>query len=246
VNEQNAHKDLGGWFGMPFCPTLIVFDCDGTLADSQHLIVEAMRRAFIGAGLPAPDRASILRTVGLSIPEAMASLAADQCPEVRAGLASSYREWCASLRQQPQEPLFEGAASLLFGLAAQEHVALGIATGKSRRGVTRFIEHNGLQGLFSTIQTADDAPSKPHPAMLLQAMAETGASPEQTVMIGDTSYDMIMAACAKVAGIGVTWGYHSMAELKRAGAQSVVRSFAALEEALQSRHAIMPQYEAVA
>lgn len=228
-------------------PNLIVFDCDGTLADSQHLIVEAMRLAFQSEGLPAPGRAAIVPTIGLSLPETLQILAPDQYPDKRNGLARSYREWCQTLRRQPggEEPLFPGAASLLFKLAARANVLVGIATGKSSRGVTRFIEQNGLNGLFTTIQTADSAPSKPHPAMLLQAMEETGAVPETTVMIGDTSYDMIMAACANATGIGVSWGYHTAAGLKRAGASTVVNSFAALEAVLAGEEPAL-RFEAVA
>jgi phosphoglycolate phosphatase len=189
-----------------------------------------------------------LRTVGLSVPEAIKVLAPEQFPENRNELARSYREHCAILRRQPngQEPLFPGAASLLTKLAAKDNVILGIATGKSRRAVMRFIEENKLQGIFSTIQTASDAPSKPHPAMLLQAMEETGASPAATVMIGDTSYDMIMAACANVDAIGVTWGYHTPADLKMAGAGTVVSSFSALELALLGRQTATARFEAVA
>jgi phosphoglycolate phosphatase len=232
---------------MTSAPNLVVFDCDGTLADSQHLIVEAMRLAFQSEGLAAPGRAAILRTVGLSLPETLQILAPEQYPDKRNGLARSYREWCLTLRRQPggEEPLFPGAASLLFSLAAKNDLLLGIATGKSLRGATRFIEQNGLKGLFTTVQTADSAPSKPHPAMLLQAMAETGAVPETTVMIGDTSYDMIMAACANVTGIGVSWGYHTAAELKRAGARTIVDSFGALEAALAGEEPAL-QYGAVA
>jgi phosphoglycolate phosphatase len=219
---------------MTLSPALVVFDCDGTLADSQHVIAEAMRLTFERADLPAPGRAAILRTIGLSVPEAVKMLAPEQFPEISCELVRSYRENFAALRRQPdrQEPLFPGAAALLSKLAAKENVFLGIATGKSRRGVIRFIEENRLEGIFSTIQTASDAPSKPHPAMLFQAMEETGATPDSTVMIGDTSYDMIMAACANVDAIGVTWGYHTQADLKMAGARTVVSSFSALERAL--------------
>jgi phosphoglycolate phosphatase len=233
---------------MTLSPALIVFDCDGTLADSQHVIVEAMRLAFEDANFVAPGRLAILRTVGLSIPEAIKVLAPEQFPENRNELARAYRDHCAALRRQPhgQEPLFPGAAAVLAKLAAKEGVALGIATGKSRRGVLRFIEENGLQGIFSTIQTANDAPSKPHPAMLLQAMEETGVSADATVMIGDTSYDMIMAACANAEGIGVTWGYHTPADLKLAGARTVVSSFSALERALHASQTDPRHFEAVA
>ncbi len=178
--------------------------------------------AFLAADLLPPDRSAILRTVGLSIPEAVAHLAPEQTSQIHDEIGRAYRERCFKLRQLPrmQEPLFPGAAALLFKLAADENLLLGIATGKSRRGVVRFIECNGLEGMFSTIQTADDAPSKPHPAMLQQAMDETGVGPENTVMIGDTSFDMIMAARAHVQAIGVSWGYHPVGDLKRGGART--------------------------
>ncbi len=231
---------------MTLAASLIVFDCDGTLADSQYLIVEAMRLAFEDVGLDAPDRAAVLRTAGLSIPEALKYLAPGHHPDVRAELSGAYRNWCMTLRRQPEmeEPLFPGAATCLFNLAERDDVYLGLATGKSRRGVMRFIEQNGLQGVFSTLQTADDAPSKPHPAMLLQAMAETGAAPETTVMIGDTSYDMMMAAHAGATGIGVNWGYHTATDLMKGGAKSIVRSFAALERTLLAKEPA--EFEAVA
>jgi len=215
---------------------LIIFDCDGTLVDSQHLIAESMRLAFIGLDLPPPSRQAILRTVGLSIPEAVYTLASQLGEAARNSLAQSYRAWCQSLRQQPemQEPMFRGASGLMMDLAAQENIILGLATGKSRRGVDRFLAQNDLKGIFATIQTADTAPSKPHPAMIEQAMHETGATPAETVMIGDTSYDMIMARMAGVNSIGVLWGHHSLTELKRAGAKRIVKSFAELKLALLS------------
>ncbi len=229
-------------------PILIVFDCDGTLADSQHVITEAMRFAFQSAGLVAPDRSSVLRIVGLSLNEAVAALAPDQCEMKRDDVVRVFRERSAALRLNPamREPMFQGAASLLRALAEREDVVLGLATGKSRRGVARIIEQNNLHGLFATIQTADDAPSKPHPAMLAQAMKETGASPETTVMIGDTSYDMLMAASANAASIGVTWGYHTKAELRRAGAKMIVHNFAELGHALNGDRVLAPLREAVA
>src|SRR5271165_1396922 len=143
--------------GMTLHQRLIIFDCDGTLVDSQHMIVEAMRLTFQSAGLAAPERGSILSTFGLSTPEALRTLAPSLSEAARESLAHSYRDWYATLRtQQHSERLFQGAASLLFSLAAQDDVILGIATGKSRRGVSRFIEQNGLHSIFSTIQTAED------------------------------------------------------------------------------------------
>ena len=232
---------------MASTPILIVFDCDGTLVDSQYIITEAMCFAFRNAGLAEPARSRIVRTVGLSLGEAMADLAPDQCQSVRDDLVQSYRDRCMALRQggNAREPMFAGAASLLLSLAKRDEV-LGIATGKSRRGMMRFIEQYELEGVFATIQTADDGPSKPHPAMLYQAMEETGISPDATVMIGDTSYDMLMAASAKAAGVGVTWGYHTQGELQRAGARLTVGSFPELALAIEGRGMFAPNFEAVA
>jgi phosphoglycolate phosphatase len=227
---------------------LIVFDCDGTLADSQHIITEAMRFAFQSTGLVAPERSSVLRIVGLSLDEAATALAPDQCQAKRDEVVRVFHEWSATLRlnASAREPLFPGAASLLKKLAEREDVILGLATGKSRRSVARIIEQNDLRGIFTTIQTADEAPSKPHPAMLFQAMEETGASPETTVMIGDTSYDIQMAVAANVASIGVSWGYHTVAELRRAGAKRIVHSFAELASTLDGGAVFAQPYEAVA
>ena len=113
-------------------------------------------------------------------------------------------------------------------LQVVEDVLVGAVTGKSRRGVDHLIAANGWEGWFSTTQTADDAPSKPDPAMLVQAMAETGIGPSSTVMVGDTSYDMAMAVAAGAAAIGVAWGYHPAGALFGAGAVTVVETAAAL------------------
>ena len=119
-----------------------------------------------------------------------------------------------------------GMGDLVARLHARDDVRLGIATGKSRRGVDHLVAFNCWDGWFSTTQTADDAPSKPDPAMLVQAMAEAGIGPTSTVMVGDTSYDMAMAVAAGAAAIGVAWGYHPADALKGAGAQTVAATFA--------------------
>src|SRR5208337_2485275 len=153
---------------------------------SQHIITEAMRFAFQSTGLVAPERSNVLRIVGLSIGEAVAALAPDQSQARRDEVVRAFRERSTTLRLNPnmREPMFPGAASLLRTLVEREDVILGLSTGKSRRGAARIIEQNSLDGVFATIQTADDAPSKPHPAMLYHAMKETGTSPETTIMIG--------------------------------------------------------------
>lgn len=203
---------------------LVLFDCDGTLVDSQHVIVEAMRRAFTRADLIVPPRGDILSIVGLSLVEAMRQLGKDAPDFPAEALAELYRESFRELRAEAGfvEPLFPGIRQVLDLLAAREDVVLGIATGKSQRGVAAVLRHHDLEGRFLTIQTADDAPSKPHPAMVLQAAAATGIAPEQAVLIGDTSFDMVMARAAGARAIGVTWGYHPPQHLVEAGAERLI------------------------
>ncbi len=207
---------------------LVVFDVDGTLVDSQHLIVAAQAVAFGEVGLPAPERRVALSVVGLSLPQAFRRLVGEDGPVEE--LSERYKLAYNRLRLDPEheEPLFPGMAELVEGLHAREDVALGIATGKSRRGVDRMLDHLGWTEWFVTTQTADDAPSKPDPAMLAQAMAAAGTGPDTTVMIGDTTFDMAMAVAAGVAPIGVGWGYHRPGALYGSGAVTVVETAAAL------------------
>jgi phosphoglycolate phosphatase len=203
---------------------LVVFDCDGTIVDSQHGIVAAMEFAFAAEGLPAPTRAAVLDVVGLSLPQAFDRVAAAYAPDMRARLADHYRDGFASARARADhtEPLFDGLADAVATLAARDDVLLGIATGKSQRGVHRLLDAHDWHGRFVTIQTADDNPSKPHPAMLLKACTEAGVAPDATVMIGDTTYDMAMAVNAGVGPIGVAWGYHTRDAIIGAGAKVVL------------------------
>lgn len=203
---------------------LVVLDCDGTLVDSQNGICEAMVHAFSGLGLDAPTRAETLAVVGLSLPEAFAVLAPDHNNSIRAALAERYRTAFVDLKRDPahHEPLFAGVSAAIEMFGGREDIMLGIATGKSRRGVDRLFEREGWGRHFLTVQTADDHPSKPHPAMVLAAMAEAGVGPELTVMVGDTTFDMEMARAAGVGALGVAWGYHPVAELHGAGAHAVI------------------------
>ena len=203
---------------------LVIFDCDGTIVDSQNGICAAMNHAFSGNGLKAPSRAETLAVVGLSLPEAFAVLAPEHDEPMRAALAERYRNAFKELKRDPahHEPLFEGARAVIEAFGAREDVVLGIATGKSRRGVDRLIVREDWSDRFLTIQTADEHPSKPHPAMILAAMAEADVGPERTVMVGDTTFDMEMALEAGTGAIGVAWGYHTVEELLEAGAQTIV------------------------
>ena len=212
---------------------LIIFDCDGTLVDSQHLICVAMARAFQSHALPVPERTTLLSIVGLSLVEAFRALGKGDKDFPAQSLAEAYRLAFHALRDAGAqiEPLFPGAAEAVTALARREDVVLGIATGKSQRGVRLVLAHHGLLDHFMTIKTADDAPSKPDPAMVLHAMREVGASAQNTVVVGDTTYDIAMAQAAGVAPIGVAWGYHRREALEQMGAP-VIDSFAILEPML--------------
>ena len=212
---------------------LVIFDCDGTLVDSQNGICAAMELAFQACSLPPPTRAETLSIVGLSLSEAMAVLAPTLDGRGNRRLVEAFREATIEVRAKGHEDtLYAGAAQAIADLAGRDTVLLGVATGKSRRGVARLFERHGWQPHFTTIQTADDNPSKPHPQMLLTAMAETGAAPHETIMIGDTSYDITMARAAGVLAIGVSWGYHPQVNLEQAGAHEIVLDFDDLGQVL--------------
>jgi phosphoglycolate phosphatase len=203
---------------------LAVFDCDGTLVDSQANICRAMEACFVEHRLEPPSREAIRRIVGLSLVPAIAQLLPDAQSDQHAAMAEAYKRafWAMrSDRRLDPEPLFEGVAEAIEALHAAGWV-LGVATGKSDRGLGHILEHHGLTHRFMTLQTADRHPSKPHPAMLEAAIAEAGAAAETTVMIGDTSFDIEMAVAAGAHPIGVAWGYHAADELHAAGARDVL------------------------
>ena len=212
---------------------LAVFDCDGTLSDGQAAVCAAMITAFAETGLPAPDLHDVRRSVGLSLPHAVAQLAPGAAPERRLQAVEAYKQAFRSARLDGslREPLFEGIAALLDRLH-RAGWTLGVATGKSDRGLSACLTTHGVFDLFVTLQTADRHPSKPHPAMLEMAMAEAGALPGDTVMIGDTTYDIEMARAAGCRAIGVAWGYHAPEELIAAGAEAVAETPAHLGELL--------------
>jgi phosphoglycolate phosphatase len=215
---------------------LVIFDCDGTLVDSQHNIVAAKRDAFARHGLQAPAYHDLLGAVGLSHAEAFRLLAPDQSEGQRASLADAYRTAFSSGRlARVDEPLYPGIAETIRQLQTRDDILLGIATGKSQRGVRRLLEREGWQGMFRTIQTADEHPSKPNPAMIRAAMAEAGVGPDATLMIGDTSFDMAMARAAQVGALGVAWGYHPPSALHEAGAHEVVVDGETLVAAITNR-----------
>ena len=204
---------------------LAVFDCDGTLVDGQADVCRAMEHAFAKAALPAPDINAVRRAVGLSLPVAVRELAPLIDEDQARGVVEFYKASFRARRDEGllDEPLYDGMADLLAKLTA-DGWQLAVATGKSDRGLRACLKTHEISELFISLQTADGHPSKPHPAMLEAAMFEAGASANETVMIGDTSFDMMMASAAGVRAIGVAWGYHPPEELTACGAASIAHT----------------------
>jgi phosphoglycolate phosphatase len=196
-----------------------IFDCDGTLVDSGGTIHRALGLAFAEHGLSLPPRREAQRVIGLSLVEAMAELAPTRDPDLHQRMAETYKDAFVTLRSQKQveEPLYDGVLPLLDGLEARGWT-LAVATGKSDRGLRHCLTAHGLHARFLSLQTADRHPSKPHPSMVQQALADCGAEPRHSVVIGDTGWDMGMAKAAGCHAIGALWGYHEEPELLAAGA----------------------------
>ena len=216
---------------------LVIFDCDGTLVDSADEISANMRMTFEGLGLDWPGREATKSCIGLSLPQTMAKLHPEGSREVHEALEEGYRNsfYQSSQSSNANQVFFDGALETIERLRQRDDVLLAIATGKSQRGVTRMLDGAKFErSTFVSIQTADDAPSKPHPAMVLQAMSEAGGiEGHKTVMIGDASYDIEMARSAGAFALGVEWGYHSVDELRRSGAHEVMNHFSQLDDILE-------------
>ncbi len=218
---------MSGVASLSGAPKLVLFDCDGTLVDSQHMIVATMTEAFAKLGYAPPPREGVLSIIGLSLPEAVSRLNADLDATTVNLVADAYRDTYQAMKFRLAEtaPLYPGVIDGLNALAGRDDVLLGIVTGKSRRGLDAILETHGLSRLFAVLRTADDGPSKPHPFMVVDAVAALGGDVARTVVIGDTGFDMLMARAAGAFALGVTWGYNSREELTQAGAQVLAESF---------------------
>jgi phosphoglycolate phosphatase len=216
--------DIGGY-------RLVVFDCDGTLVDSQHNIVAGMMAAWRRHGTPEQIR----RQVGLTLEIGVARVLESDDPVLIHNLANAYREIVRELRSRAElhEPLFDGIRELIESLTDPE-IFLGVATGKNLVGLEHTLRELGLRERFHTLQTPDHCRSKPDPQMVLRAMAETAMEATQTAVIGDTTFDIEMARSAGATAIGVSWGYHAVEELHAAGAHAVLKHPSELIHCLQS------------
>lgn len=213
---------------------LAVFDVDGTLIDSRQMILAAMERAWEQAGLGAIGYEDVRQIVGLELTEAVLRLAPSDYPAERIPhLATLYKQAFVELRAEEgfNEPLYEGARETVERLADAGWL-LAVATGKSIRGLNIVFEHHDLHRYFQTLRTVDHGPGKPNPFMIEDAMKELGARPEETLMIGDTSFDMAMARAANVTAHGVSWGFHTVDEIQAGGAHHIHHDFDSLNTAL--------------
>jgi phosphoglycolate phosphatase len=201
---------------------LAIFDCDGTLVDSGATIHAALAASFEQNGLDLPSAQACRRIIGLSLNEAMAVLLPGLSFEQQAALSEDYKRafWELRAAGKVEEPLFDGVIELLDAMEADGWL-LAVATGKSDRGLKHCLESHDIHARFVSLQTADRHPSKPHPSMVEQAIADACAAPDTTIVVGDTSFDMAMAAAAGAAPIGAGWGYHEAQELFDAGAIGV-------------------------
>lgn len=218
-------------------PYLVIFDCDGTLVDGQHLVIASMNAAFEEHGLEKPDERATRRVIGLSLRLAVAQVLGEEREHHAEAVTETFRKVFHEIRAAKtiDEPFYEGARDLVNMLAARNDVYLGIATGKGHRAVEAMLEKEGWQNDFITIQTADSAPSKPHPGMILNALSESGVEARNAYMIGDTTYDMQMARAAHVTALGVAWGYHDVKSLAKAGAHIILDDYPALTSALNGK-----------
>ena len=213
---------------------LVIFDVDGTLVDSQAVLYAAHRATFAAHGLPVPPKEDLLALVGLSLlPTFERLVGSDRAPAMVETYKGLFNRTLSD--RSAQERLFDGVADVLPRLGTRTDMLLGIASGKSRRGIDRVTAEHGWGHLFSTIQTADDHPSKPHPSMILAAMEETGTRPSETFFVGDTTFDVEMAIAAGATPIGVSWGYHPVDDLRAAGAAIVIERITDIENLLAER-----------
>ncbi|MBB1247499.1 HAD-IA family hydrolase [Rhizobium sp. G21] len=206
---------------------LVLFDCDGTLVDSGRLIHEVMVRTFVHHDMPEPSYEATKAIIGITLDSAIARIMGQEHIDERvAAMTAHYKAIYGDVRALPhfQEPLFEDIGHVMATLSARDDLLLGAVTGKSRRGLNLIVDAHGFEKTFFVSRTADDCPSKPHPAMVLECCAEAGIDASETIVIGDSIYDIGMAKAAGAKALGVSWGYGAVDALWDAGADAVLHA----------------------
>ena len=191
---------------------LAIFDWDGTLMDSVAHIVDSMQQAAYVVGEPVPSVSEVRHIIGLGLPEAIALLFPQASAVAREAIRQQYAQHFIAHSAAKSE-LFAGAESLLAQLHTVE-MTLFFATGKSRIGLNRVLAQTGIGHYFVATRCADETASKPHPLMLQQLLAYTNSAAEESIMIGDTSYDMEMAQKVSMPRLAVSYGVHSVDTLQ--------------------------------
>lgn len=207
-------------------PRLFVFDWDGTLIDSVSRIVSCMSLAAGDAGLPLRSDAQYSDVIGLGLPQAIATLYPDLSVELALAFRDRYADRFMEADTEPSA-FFDGALETLRTLKGEGHL-LAVATGKSRRGLERVMGRHGLAGFFHATRCADETASKPDPLMLHQIFSELGVAPGDALMVGDTEFDLDMAARAGARSVGVSYGVHSPERLLRHGPERIISALADL------------------
>jgi phosphoglycolate phosphatase len=204
---------------------LIAFDWDGTLYDSTALIVRCIQSACRDLGVAVPSDVDAAYVIGLGLHDALRHVTPGLPPERVQELGRRYRQHY--IARQHELVLFEGTLAMLHALK-QRHHFLAVATGKHRVGLDQALAQAELHALFDATRTADETASKPHPLMLQELMAQLGTSPERTLMIGDTTHDLLLASNAGTASVAVSYGAHDHAAFEAHGPLFVAHSTAEL------------------
>ncbi|ODU30564.1 MAG: HAD family hydrolase [Thiobacillus sp. SCN 62-729] len=207
---------------MPKQFDVLIFDWDGTLMDSAGVIVDSIQRACEDIGLAAPSDRASRQIIGLGLIQALQTLLPDLPADAYPRLVERYRHHY--LGRDAQIPLFAGVPQGIRDLHGRGF-QLAVATGKSRIGLERALEASSLGTWFAATRCADQTHSKPHPAMVLELMDELDADPARTLVIGDTSHDLLMASNAGVASLGVTYGAHEAGDLHPHAPLALMDSF---------------------
>lgn len=217
---------------------LVLFDFDGTLCDSASTIIHLMQRAAEEVGVNLPDEKTIRGNIGYGVAHVALDYAGGD-EALAEQLALRYRKLSQETYYQPEpplDPLFDGAVTCLNLLSEQGYL-LGIATNKSRAPLLSLLQRHQIDTLFDVVMSVDDAPAKPSGEMAREALRRTGADASHTVLVGDTIIDAGCAEDARIAFLGVEWGYHPVAALQQKGAKEIISDFAQLPEIL---HRILP------